>query len=301
MNFSLKILGVNAALPNVDTITSAQILNSNHHLYLIDCGEGTQMKMLKHQIKKNKIRAVFISHLHGDHIFGLPGLLTSFAHTQRKEPLKIIGPPGIKAFIETVLRLSASHIPFDMVIEEPDDISIPVYQDENIIVTAIPLQHRVPTFGYIFRQTEKRSIIPEMIEKHGLTYDEIKALKSGEAIRTGAEYISPDDESILIRQPSRSYAYCSDTVYDETLPNRIRDVDTLYHEATYLHDLRHLADQRMHCTALDAALTARNASVQKLILGHFSTRYFDLNPLLEEAKQVFDHVVLAQEGMEIDV
>ncbi|MCZ2100388.1 MAG: ribonuclease Z [Chitinophagales bacterium] len=301
MNFSVKILGINAALPTIENITSAQLINKNHHLYLIDCGEGTQVKMLQHQIKKNKIRVIFISHLHGDHIFGLPGLLTSFLYSQRKTPLKIIGPPGIREYIETVLRLSASYILYDILIDEIEDISTPIYQDENIVVHAIPLHHRIQTFGYIIREVPKYSILPEMIEKYKLTYEEIQTLKQGASIRSGKDRLSPEDDNILIQHPIRSYAYCSDTIYDESLPNRIKDIDTLYHESTYLHALKQQANERMHCTAHDAALTAKNAGVKKLILGHFSTRYHDLNLLLDEAKSVFEHVIIAREGLEIEI
>lgn len=300
MDFSVLILGTNAALPTVDTITSAQLVNINHHLYLIDCGEGTQIKMQQFAIKKNKIRAIFISHLHGDHIFGLPGLLTSFLYSQRKEPLKIFGPPGIKAYIETVLTLSASYILYDIIIEEITDIHKPVYEDENIIITAIPLLHRIQTYGYIFREVTKYNIRPEMIQEYNLSFQEIQTLKCGESIRSGEDAIFPDD-NITVRHSTRSYAYCSDTVYDETLPARLENINTLYHEATYLHNLKQQADERMHCTAHDAALIAKRAGVEKLVLGHFSTRYTDLSPLLQEACEIFDNVVLAKEGLEIKI
>lgn len=300
MDFHVKILGTNAALPTIDKITSAQLVSIDHHLYMIDCGEGAQVKMLQHGLKKNKIRVIFISHLHGDHLFGLPGLLTSFLYSQRKEPLKIIGPLGIKEYIDTVLRLSASYILYDIIIEEIHDIEKPVYEDENITVRAIPLHHRIQTFGYIFTEVTKYNILPEMIEKHKLNYQEITALKHGETIRSGENTITPQDH-LVIRHRARSYAYCSDTVYDETLPERIQGVHTLYHEATYLHELKTQAYERMHCTALDAARIARDAGVEKLVLGHFSTRYTNLTPLLEEAQKEFSNVILAHEGIEIEI
>lgn len=300
MDFHVKILGTNAALPTIDKITSAQIVSIDHHLYLIDCGEGTQIKMMQHCIKKNKIRVIFISHLHGDHIFGLPGLLTSFLYSQRKEPLKIIGPPGIKEFVETVLRLSVSYIFYDIIIEEIQDIEKPVYGDENITVKAIPLKHRIITYGFIFTEVTKYNILPDVIDKFKLTYQEINSLKHGITIRSGENAIRPQDH-LIVRNPVRSYAYCSDTIYDETLPDRIKGVKTLYHEATYLHVLKAQADERMHCTALDAARTARAAGVDKLILGHFSTRYPDLFSFKEEAQKEFTNVYIGHEGDEIDI
>lgn len=300
MDLSVIILGTNAALPTKDTITSAQLIQTNHNLYLIDCGEGTQIKMQQHAIKKNKIRAVFISHLHGDHIFGLPGLLTSFLYSQRKEPLQIFGPPGIKAYIETVLSLSANYILYDLMIYEITDVDTFRYEDELITVSAIPLQHRIQTIGYIFREKTRFNILPEVIDKYNLTYEEIKALKRGESIRMDSIPVHPDNNTTVLH-PVRSYAYCSDTIYDESLPQRLAGVNTLYHESTYLHALKKQADERMHSTSHDAALTAKNAGVDKLILGHFSTRYSDLNPLLEEARSVFNNVILAREGLEIAI
>ncbi|MBC7886237.1 MAG: ribonuclease Z, partial [Saprospiraceae bacterium] len=290
--FSITILGSNAAIPGKDSITSAQLITIRDHLYLMDCGEGTQMKLQKYHIKRNKIEAIFISHLHGDHLFGLPGLLTSYTHFQRKLPLKIIGPTGLKLFVETVINLSHAFIDFDIEITELDtDACISVYQDNQVEVYAFPLNHRILTYGYKYvERISKRNIQPEMIGKYGLTYEQIKGIKSGLDVVLTDGMILKNEELIIPLLPPRSYAYCSDTMFDRTILPNIESVDVLYHETTYLDDMALKAVERKHSTPSDAATIAYEAKAGALILGHFSTRYERTHAFLEQACRIFPNV-----------
>lgn len=298
MSFTVTILGTNAAYPTQDSITSAQILNINEHLYLIDCGEGTQMKMQQYGVRRNRINAIFISHLHGDHLYGLPGVLTSFGHFQRSKPLSIFGPKGIKEYVEVTLRLSQAYIGFEIHIIEINDASLQkIYEDAYIDVYAFPLTHRIPTFGYRF--TEKiglSKIRPEKIEEYQLSYEDIKCIKKGQDLQLTNKNIIKNEELTYPKPKGRSFAYCSDTMYDENIIPYISNVDILYHEATYLEDMEEQAGERMHSTSTQAAKIAQKGDVGQLILGHFSTRYKPLDLFLTQSKSVFSDSHLGIEG-----
>lgn len=281
-------------------MTSAQIVNANDRLYMLDCGEGAQVKLQEYHIKRNKIKAIFITHLHGDHIFGLHGLLTSYLHSQRHEPIYIFGPKGIREYVETVQRLTASYILFDIVIHEINPANPVIYTDDAVIVTAFPLEHRIETYGYLIQETKKYNIDPESIEKYKLKHKEIQLLKAGKSVRTGKDELSPED-CLIQRHPPRSYAYCTDTKYTESILPIIQGVNALYHESTYLSDMVEMAGKRMHSTAVDAATIARKAGVGQLILGHYSTRYTSLKPFLTEAQAIFPHVILGKSGLEVEI
>jgi ribonuclease Z len=303
MNFELLILGSNSAVPYKGRFPSAQALTLRNSSYLIDCGEGTQIRLAEEQVKRNRFKAVFISHLHGDHVFGLPGLLTSFSLAGRKDPLFIFGPQGIREMIETAIRLSGSFLSYPVEFQEIiTNKSVKVYESETIKVFAFPLQHRIPTYGYKFVEKEKaRHIVPEKLELYNIPFTQIPDL------RMGADGISVDGDVIPNREvtrdphPVRSYAYCSDTIYDESLISHIAGVDLLYHEATFMHDLAEKARDRMHTTSCEAAMIAKKAKVQKLIIGHFSSRYDNLEPLLHEARSVFSNTELAIEGTRFEI
>ena len=294
VKFEVTILGNNSSYPVHGRYPSSQILEHNGNLYLIDCGEGSQIRIAEYGIKRTRIDHVFISHLHGDHVFGLPGFVNSFVHFSRQRPLHIYGPVGIRQMIETILRLSGSRIEYDVVFHEIDaDTRVKVLQEGGLKVYAFPMTHRIPTYGYVFEEVVKEpNIRPGAIEEHGISISQINALKK--EYRTPADFGWPDD--ILYKREPRKYAYCSDTVYDTGLVQWIKGVDLLYHESTFLHSLEGKALETKHSTSFQAGMIARLAEVGKLIIGHFSSRYVDPTPLLEEAREVFTDTDLAIEG-----
>ncbi len=302
MPWRLLILGSNAAMPNNGRITTSQVLLTESDYYQIDCGEATQMRLSQYKVKRNRIRAIFISHLHGDHIFGLPGLITSYFHFSRKDDLHIIGPPGIKEFVETVVRLSESHLAFKLHITELEaKEKTLVYTDNTLEVFAFPLQHRIPTNGYLFKEkSEKTNIRKDKIHHYNLSVEEILQLKAEEEVHRADQTVIQPAEVLHPRKHPHSYAFCSDTKYHKGILEYIQGVDLLYHESTYLHELVDKAAERGHATAKEAALTAKAARVEKLVIGHYSGKYRDVHPLLEEAKEIFENTVRAYDGEFID-
>lgn len=297
MKFEVTILGNNSAFPAYGRFPTSQVVNYDDHLFMIDCGEGTQVRLSQFRIKRSRIDHIFISHLHGDHVYGLPGLLNSYAHMGREKPMYIYGPKGIRMLIDTVLRLSSSIVNYEIVYKELDHTDkIKVFENGSLRVYAFPMKHRVPTYGYLFEERkEKVNLSKEAIDKYGLTIRDIHALKAGEETIV-VEGVQIKAEDVLIKAPRRSYAYCSDTVFDTDLVPWIKGVDLLYHEATFMHDLEHKAEFSKHSTALQAGMIARLAEVGKLIIGHFSSRYKDVEPLVEEARESFPEVASADEG-----
>ena len=303
MKFELTILGCNSAKAANGRHPTAQVLTIKEHLILIDCGEGTQMQMDKFHIRRGRINHIFISHLHGDHIFGLPGLLTSYSLNGRKKPMTIFSPKGLEEMLTVILRNSGSMLSHPIHYVEVDTTqSYSVYENDFMEVSSIPLDHRVPTSGYLFREKARpRNMIAEQIEIHQIPYPQIKAIKAG------ADFTKPDGSVIsntaLTTDPprTRSYAFCSDTMYTESIVPIIKNVDLLYHEATYLHEKVERAKTTKHSTALQAAQIAQQASAGQLILGHFSSRYADASPLQAEAASVFANSVVAEEGMRYEI
>lgn len=263
--------------------------------FLIDCGEGTQVQLRKAKARFSKINHIFISHLHGDHCFGLPGLIASFRLLGRETPLHIYGPKGIREMLETIFRITETHRGFELVYHELESkTSEKIFEDKRVEVYTIPLNHRIYCNGYLFREKPKeRHLNMAEISK----YAEIETCDYHN-IKLGKDFVLSDGyvlkNELLTTEPSKSvsYAFCSDTRYLETVVPIIENVDVLYHESTFLHDLKEMADYTGHTTALEAARIARNANVGKLILGHFSNRYNDLNVFTDEARQVFPNSYL---------
>lgn len=263
--------------------------------FLIDCGEGTQVQLRKAKARFSKINHIFISHLHGDHCFGLPGLIASFRLLGRETPLHIYGPKGIREMLETIFRITETHRGFELVYHELESKkSQKIFEDKRVEVYTIPLNHRIYCNGYLFREKPKeRHLNMAEISK----YAEIKTCDFHN-IKLGKDFVLSDGyvlkNELLTTEPSRSvsYAFCSDTRYLETVVPIIENVDVLYHESTFLQDLKEMADYTGHTTALEAARIARKANVGKLILGHFSNRYHDLNVFTDEARQVFPNSYL---------
>jgi len=301
--FSLTILGSNAAGPGYGRITSCQYLQYDKSAFLIDCGEASQIRISEYKLKANKIDTICISHLHGDHCFGLPGLLTSFSNASRKKSLRLIGPKGIKSFIDDIVKHTYSRInyPIEYIELNHENESKVVFENEGIVLSAFPLKHRVPTFGYRFQEKQNQlNIKKDAIEKYQLSVPEIKTLKLAKDVeRNGGETIKWIDCCINPSLP-RSYSYCSDTVYDEELIPFITETQFLYHETTYLDELAHLAAERMHSTSLQAGKIALQAKAGHLIIGHYSSRYNKVDALVDEAKTVFPNVHKGYDGFMID-
>lgn len=300
MNFELKILGSNAATPAHGRHLSAQVLTIGTNVFLIDCGEGTQFQMLRFQVKRHKIDHIFISHLHGDHIFGLIGLLMSYDLNGRSRALHIYSPAGLQVMIEVQLNAPPS-FPLHFHVSDPS-VSTLLFENNRVEVYSIPLVHRVPCHGFLFAEKpHQANMIKEKIEAYQIPYQSIPSIKRGADYILEDGTVIPHKELTQAAAPPRKFAYCSDTMYTEAILPIIQGVDLLYHEATFMHDLLPQAQKTMHTTAKQAASIAREAKVKQLILGHFSSRYDDLSPLLEEAKTVFESTVLAEEGENISI
>ncbi len=295
MSTYLTILGFNSAIPTVNSSPTAQFLEMEERAFLIDCGEGTQVQLRKAKARFSKINHIFISHLHGDHCFGLPGLIASFRLLGRDTPLNVYGPKGIKEMLETIFKITETHKGFEVIYHELESKkSVKIYEDNRVEVYTIPLDHRIYCNGYLFREKPKeRHLNMQEISK----YPEIDTCDYHN-LKIGKDFILSDGyvlkNEILTTEPSKSvsYAFCSDTRYLETILPIIENVDVLYHESTFLHDLKEMADYTGHTTALEAARIARKANVGKLILGHFSNRYHDLNVFTDEAREVFPNSFL---------
>lgn len=300
MNFELKILGSNAATPAHGRHLSAQVLTIGADVFLIDCGEGTQFQMLKFQVKRNKINHIFISHLHGDHIFGLIGLLMSYDLNGRTNPLHIYSPAGLQAIIDIQFS-DQPKFPLHFHVTDPS-VSTILFENNRVEVTSIPLVHRVPCHGFLFAEKPyKANMLKDKIEAYQIPYQAISAIKDGADYTLEDGTVIPNDELTQAPARPRKFAYCSDTMYSEAILPIIKGVDILYHEATFMQDLLPKAQNTMHSTAQQAASIAKQAKVKQLILGHFSSRYDDLNPLLEEAKAVFESTTLVVEGKRISI
>ncbi|MEE9373963.1 MAG: ribonuclease Z [Saprospiraceae bacterium] len=298
----IVVLGANSALPLIDRFSSSFVLRTDKNFFLIDAGEGCQMKMGQFKVKRNRISHVFISHLHGDHVFGLPGLITSYNLNGRKDILTIYGPIGIKKYIDIILEVSQSKLGFELIINEIVEQSFQkLVSVGNITIHAFPLKHRIPTYGYLFKEeNEVLNIQSDKIDEYKLTVEEIKSAKKGNNLERKNGMIH-NDAITYVKEKPKSFAYCSDTRYDPSIVDFIEGVNLLYHEATYLDELREQAHIRFHSTASQAAEIALSATVKKLVIGHYSSRYKDIEALRIEALKTFSNVVLAEEGKIISI
>jgi len=294
----LTILGCYAATPRTITNPTSQVLEIKNRMFLIDCGEGTQVQLRKNKIKFSKINQVFISHLHGDHFFGLIGLISTFSLLGRTTDLHIYGPKGIKEIILLQLRLSNSWTNFDLYFHELEsEVSEIIFEDEKVLVTTIPLKHRVYTNGFLFQEKiGERKLNMDAVLNHEIESCYYQKIKNGKDITLEDGRIISN--SILTFEPihPKSYAFCSDTVYHEAIVPIIENVDVLYHESTFLEPEDALALKTLHSTAKQAARIALKANVKQLILGHYSTRYDSITVFQEEAKTIFPEVLLADDG-----
>ena len=303
MSFRLTILGTSSALPTSDRYPTAHVLNVHERLFLIDCGEGTQMQMRRYKIRFGRINHIFISHLHGDHFFGLYPLLSTFNLMGRKTPLHLYAPAPADELIDRHLKDFDINLAYGLEVHTISGKTVRhLLDDKRLDVYSFPLKHRVTSYGFLFREKmADRNIIREKIARHKLSISEIGRLKKGEDItRDGGEVILCNDVTVMAHQPV-SYAFCSDTGWFPKLSSYVRGVDLLYHEATFGDDNEELAKKTGHSTARQAAAVARDAGVGRLILGHFSARYRSPAMLEEEARQVFPLSEAAREGAMYDI
>ena len=278
---------------------TAQVLTAGASNYLIDCGEGTQWRMLEHRVRPHHLRAIFISHLHGDHYFGLFGLLGTMHLQGRTQPLTIIGPPGLDEVLLVQARVSSMQLGFAMEFVPVDtEVHAVVYEDEHLTVKSLPMRHRIPCAGYLFSEKPRRANLLKDKLPAGLTPQQLARLAQGDDLPADAQQTGLRHADVAGPAPTpRRYAFFSDTLYTPALAELIKGADLLYHEATFLEDMRDRAAQTHHSTARQAAMLAEAAGVKRLLLGHFSSRYKALEPLLHEAHAVFPTAELATEGL----
>lgn len=298
----IKILGCYAATPRTITNPTSQVLELKNHLFLIDCGEGTQVQLRKHKIKFSRIEHVFISHLHGDHFFGLIGLISTFMLLGREKDLHIYGPKGIKEAILLLLKLGNAYTNYGLYFHELTGTeSEVVFEDEKVKVSTIPLQHRVYTNGFLFEEKiTERPLNIDKILNYNIDKVYYNKIKTGGSITLDDGRMISNEELTFEPEAPKSYAFCSDTAYTESIVPLIKKATVLYHESTFLETEIHLAEKTMHSTAKQAAKIAKLADVNYLILGHYSTRYGTIELFKKEAQEIVENVLLADDGLEFE-
>lgn len=294
----LTILGCYSATPRTNTNSTSQVLEVKNQLFLIDCGEGTQVELRRSKIKFSRIKHIFISHLHGDHFFGLIGLISTFRLLGRKNDLHIYGPKGIKEAILLLLKLGDSWTNYKLYFHElVSKESELIFEDDKVEVYTIPLKHRVYTNGFLFKEKPgDRRIDIDAIQEANIHMSYFNKVKQGFDVENEDGVLISNKTITFDPHPSKSYAFCSDTVYKPDIVAIIKDCNTLYHEATFLDEHKHLCERTKHSTPKQAAQIAKDANVNLLILGHYSTRYGTLSPFKKEAQTVFKNVELADDG-----
>jgi ribonuclease Z len=303
MKFELTILGSSSATPTFNRNPTSQLLNINEKYYLVDCGEGTQSQLLRFGIKAPKIDHIFISHLHGDHYLGLIGLLSSLHLNGRTKPMHLYGPPQLEEIIDIQFKYSQTQLRYPLIFSPTRfDTGTKLYENHDVIVETFPLDHRIPCTGFKFSGKKRLpKIIKEKVEKLEIPVDLIPLIKKGHSFtdKKGIVHLSED----LTTEPDepKVYAYCSDTICSWNYLPVIKNADMLYHEATFMNDMLGRAEETFHTTSLQAGEIALKANVKKLIIGHFSARYRELEPLLDECKTIFSNSFLAIEGQTFEI
>lgn len=303
MPFELTILGSSSATPTSERYPTAQVLNALGRFFLIDCGEGTQIQIRRQKIGFSKIQHIFISHLHGDHFYGLIGMISTFNLLGLKKDIHIYSPSQLKDIIQPQLEFLKAGLQFNIVFH-PLNFKKPqvIYFDKKVEVTSFPLKHSINTCGFLFKELPREANIKkECIKKYNITIPKIVEIKQGAGFQTDAGKFIPHEALTTPPPPPRSYAFCSDTAFHPPIAEIIKDVDLLYHEATFTEEMKDWAKNTLHSTAREAAEIAKMANARKLILGHFSARYKTVAPFLEEARAVFPNTVAAEDGSSYDV
>lgn len=294
----LTILGCYAATPRTLTNPTSQVLEIKNHMFLIDCGEGTQVQLRKHKIKFSRINHIFISHLHGDHFFGLPGLISTFRLLGRAKEMHVYGPKGIKEAITLLLKLGDSWTNFPLIFHELKSKEQElVFEDDKVTVETLPLDHRIYTNGFHFQEKlGERKLNIDAVAEFKIDKAHFNNIKKGKDVEQENGNVIANDSLTFDPPKSKSYAYCSDTAYKPDLVPLIRNADVLYHESTFLDSESNLSVKTKHATAKEAASIAKEANVGKLILGHYSTRYKSIELFKQEASTIFEKVELADDG-----
>ena len=302
MSFSITVLGNSSSMPTSKNFTSAHILNVNEQLFLIDCGEGMQIQLRRFKLKLAKLNHIFITHLHGDHYFGIFGLLSTLDSLKRKKDLHIYAPPELKKILSHKYSpIQIGYVNYKIIFHPHEHTQNKIiYIGKHIIVESFPLIHRIPAWGFIFKEKEKeKNIIKEKITEYNLSIEDILKIKKG------SDYINKNNEIIknneLTTPPKKSYSYafCSDTIYNEEIIPYIKNVDLLYHEATFAKEEEKQAKLYYHTTTEQAAIIAKKANAKQLIIGHFSARYKNKNKLLAQAQEIFKNTICAEDGLTV--
>lgn len=294
---ALTILGNNSAIPAFDRNPTAQVLQTMDESFLIDCGEGTQMQLSKYKVRRSKINHIFISHLHGDHYFGLIGLLTSMSLLNRTQDLHVHAPPELEQLISMQLNFAATHLSYHLYFHPLANEGL-IIDEKKIVVECFKVQHRIACWGFLFREKRNlRRVNAERAKIYEIPAAFYEKLQQGFDYANKKGTIVPNEEVTTAGPRSKSYAYCADTIYDESLCEKVKGVDLLYHETTYLKDLHERAAARYHSTTVQAAAIAQKAEVKKLLIGHFSSKYESLDEFLNESTAVFENTELAMQGI----
>ncbi len=293
---AVTILGNNSAVPAYGRHPTAQVVQTREQFFLVDCGEGTQMRMDQHKIRRSKINHIFISHLHGDHYFGLIGLLNTYGLNKRENDLHIYAPEGLEDVIKMQLSMADAHLPYSLHFHILNEAGI-ICEDDKIIVSAFKVNHRIPCFGFHFREKRfPRKLNISQVRKFKIPKEFYENLHYGEDFVMTDQTVIPNEQLTFPAAPSRTYAYCADTAYFEDICKYIHGVDLMYHESTYLSDQAEKARSRYHATSVDAAMIAKKANAGRLLLGHFSSMYEDLDEFEREAREVFENAEVSVEG-----
>ncbi len=293
---ALTILGNNSAIPAFDRHPTAQVLQTMEESFLIDCGEGTQMQLSKYKIKRSKINHIFISHLHGDHYFGLIGLLTSMSLLNRTQDLHLHAPAELEQLIQMQLGFASTHLCYNLHFHALPGGG-PIVETNKMSVECFPVKHRIDCWGFLFREKKNpRKLNAERAKIYEIPAAFYDQLQQGKDYVTKKGTIVPNEEVTTAAAKPKSYAYCADTIFDESLAAKVKGVDLLYHETTYLKDLHERAASRFHSTTVQAGTIAKNAEAKRLLIGHFSSKYEDLGEFLIETKDVFENTELAIDG-----
>ncbi len=301
--FDLNILGCGSALPTTRHLPTSQVIDLRDKLYMIDCGEGTQLQLRRMRIRFNRLNHIFISHLHGDHCFGLPGLLSTLGLLGRTASITIHAAKEIRDYMDPVMAVFCKGLPFEVKFNPIDPYQHAlIMEDRSVSVYTIPLKHRIPTCGFLFVEKPSEShIIREMVDFYKVPVKKLKDIKQGQDFVTEEGEIIPNSRLTIPAKPPKKYAYCSDTAFNPDIIPIIENVDLLYHEATFGEDELLRAKETFHSTAAQAAEIAKRANAKRLIIGHYSARYEELTALKEEADKIFPGTILGQEGMIIPV
>lgn len=303
MTFSVTVLGSNSSTPTSKRFPTSQLVNSDEKLFLIDCAEGTQMQLRNFGIRFQRIDNIFISHMHGDHFFGLIGLISTMNLLGRTKELSIYSPKELELIINVQLDVSLTQLGFPLVFYRIEEgFKGKIYENNVLIVETFPLDHKIQTQGFLFKEkTKERKISKTFLDMEDVPLEEIAKIKKGSDYVNENGKIFANKDITIDPPPSRSYAYCSDTKYNESILPFIRKANLLYHEATFMNNLKDVAREKYHSTTLDAANIAKLAGVKQLMIGHYSARYEKLDPLLKETKKYFRNSILAIEGVEYKI